>query len=133
MKRFPQESSSIDGILCWDVFDYLDKKSAKPLAEQLIRMLRPDGVLLAFFGTAQPQPGSRPEYTRHVVVDKAQLQHRPYAAARAKLRPLPNRDIQLLFEPLRIVEQFLLKTNLREVLFRKPSQTPGAASVAPSA
>jgi hypothetical protein len=132
MKRFPQESSSIDGILCWDVFDYLDKKSAKPLAEQLIRMLRPDGVLLAFFGTAQPQPGSRPEYTRHVVVDKAKLQHRPYAAARQKQRPLPNRDIQLLFEPLRIVEQFLLKTNLREVLFRKPPEKP-VASVAPSA
>jgi hypothetical protein len=132
-KRFPQESASIDGILCWDVFDYLDKKSAKPLAEQLIRMLRPDGVLLAFFGTAQPQPGSRPEYTRHVVVDKASLQHRPYTAARPKQRPLPNRDIQLLFEPLRIVEQFLLKTNLREVLFRKAPETPGAQPVAPSA
>ena len=51
----------------------------------------------------------------------------------AKQRPLPNRDIQLLFEPLRIVEQFLLKTNLREVLFRKPPETPGAAPVAPSA
>jgi hypothetical protein len=132
MKRFPQESSSIDGILCWDVFDYLDKKSAKPLAEQLIRMLRPDGVLLVFFGTAQPQPGSRPEYTRHVVVDKANLQHRSYPAARQKQRPLPNRDIQLLFEPLRIVEQFLLKTNLREVLFRKAPEKP-AVSVAPSA
>jgi len=133
MKRFPQESASIDGILCWDVFDYIEKKSAKPLAEQLIRMLRPDGVLLAFFGTAQPQPGSRPEYTRHVVVDKANLQHRPYAAARPKQRPLPNRDIQLLFEPLRIVEQFLLKTNLREVLFRKAPETPGGPPVAPSA
>ena len=133
MKRFPQESGSIDGILCWDVFDYLDKKSTKPLADQLIRMLRPDGVLLAFFGTAEPQPGNRPEYTRHVVVDKANLQHRPYAAARSKQRPLPNRDIQRLFEPLRIIEQFLLKTNLREVLFRKPPETPGTAPVAPSA
>ena len=132
MKRFPQESGSIDGILCWDVFDYLEKKSAKPLAEQLIRMLRPDGVLLAFFGTAQPQQGSRPEYTRHVVVDKTSLQHRPYPAAQPKQRPLPNRDIQLLFEPLRIVEQFLLKTNLREVLFRKAPATPGAPPVAPS-
>jgi hypothetical protein len=130
MKRFPQESGSIDGILCWDVFDYLDKKSAKPLADQLIRMLRPDGVLLAFFGTAEPQPGHRPEYTRHVVVDKSNLQHRSYAAARPKQRPLPNRDIQRLFEPLRIIEQFLLKTNLREVLFRKPpAGVPRAPSV----
>jgi len=131
-KRFPQESGSIDGILCWDLFDYLDKTSAKPLAEQLTRLLRPDGVLLAFFGTVEPQSGARPEYTRHVVVNQTNLQHRPYAAARPKQRPLPNRDIQRLFEPLRIVEQFLLKTNLREVLFRKAPESP-AASVPPVA
>lgn len=132
MKRFPQESGSIDGILCWDLFDYLDKKSAKPLADQLVRMLRPDGVLLAFFVTSEPPPGLKPEYTRHVVVDKLNLQHRPYAAARSKQRPLPNRDIQRLFEPLRIVEQFLLKTNLREVLFRKAPEPASTAPVSPS-
>jgi predicted SAM-dependent methyltransferase len=123
-KRFPQEANSIDGILCWDVFDYLDKKSAKSLAEQLTRILKPDGVLLAFFVTAEPQPGARPEYTRHIVVDQNSLQHRPYAAARGKQRPMPNRDIQRMFEELRITEQFLLKSNLREVLFRKPAETP---------
>jgi len=132
MKRFPQESGSIDGILCWDLFDYLDKKSAKPLADQLVRMLRPDGVLLAFFVTSEPPPGLKPEYTRHVVVDKLNLQHRPYAAARSKQRPMPNRDIQRLFEPLRIVEQFLLKTNLREVLFRKAPDPASTAPVSPS-
>ena len=57
------------------------------------------------------------------------LQYRSYEAARAKQRPLLNRDIQRLFEPLRITEIFLLKTNLREVLFRKPAD----AAVAPSA
>ena len=132
MKRFPQESGSIDGILCWDLFDYLDKKSAKPLADQLVRMLRPDGVLLAFFRTSEPPPGLKPEYTRHVVVDKLNLQHRPYPAACSKQRPLPNRDIQRLFEPLRIVEQFLLKTNLREVLFRKAPEPASTAPVSPS-
>jgi Methyltransferase domain len=125
-KRFPQDSESIDGILCWDVFDYLDKKAARSLAEQLTRVLKPDGVLLAFFSTAQPQPGMRAEYTRHIVVNPTTLQHRPYPAARARQRPVPNRDIQLLFEPLRIAEQFLLKTNLREVLFRKKAATTAA-------
>jgi len=121
-KRFPQEANSVDGILCWDVFDYLDKKTAPPLAQQLTRILRPDGVLLAFFSTIQPPPGARPMYTKHVVVDQANLQHRTYPAARGKQRPLENRDIQRMFEPLRITEQFLLKTNMREVLFRKPSE-----------
>jgi SAM-dependent methyltransferase len=123
-KRFPHESGSIDGILCWDVFDYLDKTSAKKLAEQLTRILKPEGVLLAFFVTAEPQPGAKPEYTRHVVITPTSLQHRPYAAARGKQRPMPNRDIQRMFEELRITEQFLLKSNLREVLFRKPAGTP---------
>jgi len=125
-KRFPQESESIDGILCWDVFDFLEKKAARSMAEQLTRVLKPDGVLLAFFSTAQPQPGMRPEYTRYVVVNPTSLQHRTYPAARGRLRPTPNRDIQLMFEPLRVVDQFLLKTNLREVLFRKRPSTPDA-------
>jgi hypothetical protein len=34
---------------------------------------------------------------------------------------LNNRDIQRMFEPLRITEQFLLKSTMREVLFRKPA------------
>ena len=131
-KRFPQEAESIDGILCWDIFDYLERAPAERLARQLTRVLRPDGVLLAFFSTADPRSETRPTYTRHVVVDRAHLQCRPYKAARAKQRPLLNRDIQRLFEPLRISENYLLKTNLREVLFRKPA-APAAPAEAPQA
>ena len=119
-KRFSQQNDSFDGILCWDLFDYLDKVSAQALARQLTRLLRPDGVLLAFFSTSEPKPGTPPTYTRYVVVDQTTLQHRAYPAARGKQRPLQNRDIQRMFEPLRVAEQFLLKTNMREVLLRKP-------------
>lgn len=118
--RFPQEAETIDGILCWDIFDYMDRPSAERLARQLKRVLRPDGVLLAFFSTAASRSSGRPTYTKHVVVDRTHLQYRPYAGARPKQPPLLNRDIQRLFEPLRITQNLLLKTNLREVLFRKP-------------
>jgi hypothetical protein len=118
-QRFPQEDASIDGILCWDVFDFLDKKSAQALATQLARIIRPEGAILAFFSTSEPPPNLKATYTRHVVVDGNNLQHRPYPAARPRQRPLLNRDIQRMFEPLRITDQFLLKTNIREVLFRK--------------
>lgn len=123
--RFPQASGSVDGILCWDIFDYLDKNAAQALAQQLKRLLRPDGVLLAFFNTAEPQPGTKATYTRHVVVDQNTLQHRTYPASRARQRPFLNRDIQRMFEPLRITDQFLLKTNSREVLFRKAPESQG--------
>jgi SAM-dependent methyltransferase len=117
-KRFPQPDDSFDGILCWDLFDYLDKKSAASLAKQLTRILRPGGVLFALFNATEAPPAEK-IYTRFVVVDEMNIQHRPYAAARAKQKPLPNRDIQRMFEPLRVIDQFLLKTNTREMLFRK--------------
>jgi hypothetical protein len=118
-QRFPQDTGSIDGILCWDLFDFLDKQSGQALAKQLTRILRPDGALLAFFNTIELKPGEKSHFTRHVVVDPANLQYRPYPAHQTRQKPLNNRDIQRMFEPLRISEQFLLKSTLREVLFRK--------------
>jgi SAM-dependent methyltransferase len=131
-KRFPQETGAVDGILAWDVFDYLDRAAATALAQQLVRILRPEGSLLAFFNTAEPPVGAAAAYTKHVIVDPTNLQYRSYAAARGKQRPLLNRDIQRMFEPLRITEQFLLKTNLREVLFRKPADTAETAPAVPA-
>lgn len=118
--RFGLVDDSVDGVLAWDVFDYLDKAAGQALASQLTRMLRPDGVVLAFFASAAP-PDTRPAYIKRTVVDETTLKHREYPAARGKQPPLLNRDIIKMFEPLRVTEQFLLKTNVREVLFRKPA------------
>ena len=128
-RRFPQESDTVDGILCWDIFDYMERPAAERLAGQLMRLLRPEGLLLAFFGTADPRSSPNPTCTRHVVVDRGHLRHRPYQASRAKQKPSVNRDIQRLFEPLRIAENVLLKTNLLEVLFRKPADVVTASTV----
>jgi cyclopropane fatty-acyl-phospholipid synthase-like methyltransferase len=117
-KRFPQPDETFDGILCWDLFDYLDKNAAQALARQLSRLLRPGGVIFALFNATLEPPATK-TYTRFFVVDETSIQYRPYSGARAKQRPLQNRDIQRIFEPLRITDQFLLKTNIREVLFRK--------------
>jgi hypothetical protein len=115
--RFSEKSSSIDGILCWDVFDYLDRPSARALADELTRVLRPEGALLGFFGTAQPRERG---YTKYIVVDETTLRHRSYAAARGRQSALANRDIIQLFSTLRVSDSFLLQNNLREILFRKP-------------
>jgi hypothetical protein len=131
-RRFPQAPESIDGILCWDIFDYMERPAAEQLAGQLMRVLRPGGLLLAFFGTADPRSVPSPAFTRHVVVDRGRLQHRLYHSARAKQKPSVNRDIQRLFGRLQITENVLLKTNLREVLFRKPSEANGVPAGGPT-
>jgi hypothetical protein len=115
-KRFPQGDGEVDGILCWDLIDYLDRTAATQLATQLTRVLRPEGALLAFFNTAQARES---RYTKHIIVDEVNLKHRSYPAARGRQAILLNRDIIRLFSGLRVSDSFLLQNNLREVLFRK--------------
>jgi len=115
--RFPQAEGSVDGILCWDIIDYLERSAAQELATQLTRVLRPDGALLGFFGTAQPRDT---RYTKYIIADEVNLKHRSYPAARGRQAILLNRDIIRLFQGLRVSDSFLLQNNLREILFRKP-------------
>ena len=119
-KKFTQETGSVDGVLCWDFIDYLDKPVAQKLADQLTRVLRPEGALLGFFGTA-PQNGDT-YYSKFVVSDEGvNLRARPYPALRGRQASLLNRDIIKLFSGLRVSDSFLLKNNQREILFRKPA------------
>ena len=117
-KRFPQDTGSVDGILCWDLIDYLDRAAAQALAGELTRVLRPDGALLGFFGTAQAREA---RYTKFIIADEVNLKHRSYEAARGRQAILLNRDIIRLFAGLRVSDSFLLQNNLREILFRKPA------------
>lgn len=117
-RRFAQADASVDGIICWDVIDYLDRRSAQALADQLSRVLRPEGALLGFFGTAQPRDT---HYTKFIIADESNLKHRPYPASRGRQTILLNRDIIRLFAGLRVSDSFLMKNNVREILFRKPT------------
>jgi hypothetical protein len=117
-KRFPQADGTVDGILCWDAIDYLDRPAAQELAAQLTRILRPDGALLGFFGTAAARDA---HYTKFVIVDEVNLKYRGYPAMRGRQAILLNRDIIRLFAGLRVSDSFLLQNNLREILFRKPA------------
>jgi hypothetical protein len=119
-KKFTQEPASVDGVLCWDFIDYLDKPAAQTLADQLTRVLRPEGALLGFFGTA-PQNGDTC-YNKFIVSDEGvNLRARAYPALRGRQASLLNRDIIKLFSGLRVSDSFLLKNNQREILFRKPA------------
>jgi ubiquinone/menaquinone biosynthesis C-methylase UbiE len=115
--RFRWPDESIDAVLCWDLFDYLDPAAATVLALEVTRVLRPEGALLAFFSSvASPDP----TYTRYVIQDEEHLRYRRYPAACGRQRVLENRDIARLFHGLRIADSILLKSQLREILFRKP-------------
>jgi hypothetical protein len=117
-KRFTQADQSFDGILCWDLIDYLERPAAQIVARHLMRLLKVDGALLGFFGTA---PVQTPQFTKYIIVDEGNLKHRTYASKKARTHVLQNRDIIRMFEGLRVSDSFLLQTNIREILFRKPA------------
>jgi len=121
-KKFTQEAESVDGILCWDFIDYLDKTTSQRLANQLQRVLRPDGALLGFFSSAVQNGNGNSYYNKFIVADEGvNLRARAYPALRGRQSVLLNRDIIRLFSGLRVSDSFLLKNNQREILFRKPA------------
>jgi SAM-dependent methyltransferase len=126
--RLPWPDQSIDAVLCWDLFDYLEPAAAQVLAGELIRLLKPDGALLVFFRTVASDDRS---YTRYVIADEEHLRYRPYPAACSRRRVLENRDILKLFERLRVSDSILLKSQLREMLFRKPATSEPVDEPAP--
>ena len=98
------------------VLDYLDKPAATSLATQIVRWLKPGGVVLCFFSTAA---NPAPVYTRYVITDTEHLRHRTSPAAHGRRTIYQNRDIERLFVGLGVIESFLLLNKTREVLLRK--------------
>jgi hypothetical protein len=123
--RFKHADGGIDGILCWDLFDYLDKHAAQALARQIVRLLRPGGAVMGFFCTASVEFSG---FTKFEIVDEKNLRHRHHPGVSGKKHSIPNRDILRMFEGLVVADSFLLKNNTREMLLRKK---PEAAPAVP--
>jgi hypothetical protein len=115
--RFRHADASVDGILCWDIFDFLDKASTQALARQVIRMLRPGGAVMGLFCTAAKT--DHVPYTKYEIVDDHNFRHRMHPGVGGVKRALQNRDIIRMFEGLVVSDSFLLKSNIREMLLRR--------------
>ncbi len=117
-KRLAHGPGSVDGILCWDLFDWLDKRTSQVLAAYLVGLLKPGGVLYAFFGATN---GPIEEETRFIIAAPDAFELRVSPATARPRNVLVTRDINKMFEGLVVTESVLLKSNTRETLFRKPS------------
>lgn len=125
-------SAHFDVVLCWNLADYLDESLVKPVVGRLWSMLKPGGVLLAFFHTKEAGPDA-PCYRYHIVgSDTLEMQH---IQARREVRKGPtgvahtavgsgfrlqrvfnNRHIENLFRDFASIKFFLARDNVREVL-----------------
>jgi hypothetical protein len=102
-----------DGVLCWDVADYLPEELVKPLVDKIHSVLKPKGGLLAFFHTKDAGPDS--PYCRYHIVQPDTLELEPEPGPRIQ-RIFNNRHVENLFRDFASRKFFLGRDNIREVL-----------------
>jgi methyltransferase family protein len=124
-RRFSLSDESVDAVLCWDIFDYLGPAAGGVLARELIRLLRPGGLLLGFFGS---RTSEEIRYTKYFIEDESRLRYRFYPSACRQRWVLQSRDIDNLFHGLQLSDSILMTSRLREVLFRKRESRPKVRS-----
>ena len=116
--------TQFDVVLFWNLADYMDESLVKPVIGRLWSLLRPGGVLLAFFHTREAGPDS-PCYRFHIVnndtlemqlIDARREGRPPNAAGFQLQRVFNNRHIENLFRDFSSIKFFLARDNIREVL-----------------
>jgi SAM-dependent methyltransferase len=107
------EREQFDAVMAWDVTDYLPEEVVKPTIERIHSIMRPGGMLLAFFHTRDA--GADATYYRYHIGDPEtlELQRGPQFKLQ---RVFNNRHIETLFRDYASIKFFLGRDNIREVL-----------------
>ena len=125
-------AAHFDVVLCWNLLDYLDESLVRPVMGRLWSVLKPGGMLLAFFHTKDAGPDS-PCYRFHIIgndtlemqriVLKREARRGPTGAVHTAInegfrlqRVFNNRHIETLFRDFASIKFFLARDNVREVL-----------------
>ena len=125
-------AAHFDVVLCWNLPDYLDESLVRPVMGRLWSVLKPGGMLLAFFHTKDAGPDS-PCYRFHImgkdtlemqkIVMRREARRGPTGAIHTAIsdgfrlqRVFNNRHIETLFRDFASIKFFLARDNMREVL-----------------
>ncbi len=108
--------ASLDGVLLWDVLEFLPHPLLGASVERLYSICKPGAYLLAFFH-ADEKAAEVPTYS-YRIQDAATLE----LARRQMRRPASlfnNRSVEKLFQQFQSVKFFLTRDHLREVIVRR--------------
>ena len=129
-KKFLDENvmygnAQFDVVLCWNLPDYMEESLVKPTIDRLWSVMKPGGLLLAFFHTRDAGPDTTC-YRYHVTgTDMLEIQEvkfvPPGRPASEKQSPrlqrvFNNRHIENLFRDYSSIKFFLARDNVRETL-----------------
>jgi len=105
-----------DGALVWDAFQFMSPALLNPVIDQLMRILRPNAYLLAFFH-ADERATAVPVYS-YRIADAKTLELSP-RGWREPAQFFNNRALERLFHNFQSVKFFLARDHLREVIVKR--------------
>ena len=111
------EDGHFDGLICWDILDYMDTKFARAFISQISSKMKPGSLVLGFFHTQKMTgPTSTHKYR---LVDESTLEYVPVERKIEPKKVYPSREINQLFSGYQSQKFYLLKHNILEVMLRK--------------
>ncbi len=111
---YPDEQ--FDGVLAWDLLEYMEPALLTAAVDRLAHILKPKGYLLAFFHSDE-RMDTVPCYSFRIE-DMRNLQVYEYSK-RAPSQLFNNRRLEKLFQKFESVKLFLTRECLREVIVRR--------------
>jgi SAM-dependent methyltransferase len=114
--HFPD--GSLAGVLCWDILDHMEFKSAYSLIQRIKRSMREGGLLLSFFNMRRMN--GTPMGRGYRILDREHVELVPGDTRPAARHVHQNGDIMKLFAGFKILYFYFLRNNLRELLVQKP-------------
>lgn len=112
---------TFDGILCWDIFEFMTPEDAEILIQRLFTLLKGGGMIMALFdGRTTTQTRN---LIRHKIVGEEHVIHETIREVSSMPHHYQNRDIMKLFCTFEIVKSYYHKNRLREYLFQKIPST----------
>jgi hypothetical protein len=109
-------SAQFDGMLAWDVLEYLGPPLLAATVERIQHVVRPGGYVLAFFH-ADERLNYVPYYSFRIR-DHNTLQV-TQRKARQPAQLFNNRSLEKLFQKFESVKFFLTRERLREIIVRR--------------
>jgi hypothetical protein len=110
--QYPEEN--FNGVLIWDLFDYLDAELVPRVMDKVYAMVKPGGAVLASFHSRAPE-----RFHRYKVIDSQTLEVIPSPTITVHARVFQNREILDIFGKFRTSKTFVGRDQIRETLFLK--------------
>jgi hypothetical protein len=115
--RLQYPTDSFDAVIVWDYFDFLGPEEARSFSRDLQRVVKPGGIVMAYFTSRETE--RREPSRRFRIVGPDKIEWIPAGVSRSLRHVYQNRDIERMFDGFRTHFAVVLRNGTREILLEK--------------